>query len=86
MAQITVRDLALGYDSHVIADKLNFSVSSGDYLCIVGENGSGKTTLAESQRDRISSSADRRTEGFPGGGFGDRPVRVSESDGFSPVL
>ena len=40
MAQITVRDLALGYDSHVIADKLNFSVSSGDYLCIVGENGS----------------------------------------------
>ena len=41
MAQITVRDLALGYDSHVIADKLNFSVSSGDYLCIVGENGSG---------------------------------------------
>ena len=45
MAQITVRDLALGYDSHVIADKLNFSVSSGDYLCIVGENGSGKTTL-----------------------------------------
>ena len=24
MAQITVRDLALGYDSHVIADKLNF--------------------------------------------------------------
>ena len=24
---------------------LNFSISSGDYLCIVGENGSGKSTL-----------------------------------------
>lgn len=24
---------------------LNFSVNSGDYLCIVGENGSGKSTL-----------------------------------------
>ena len=88
MAQITVRDLALGYDSHVIADKLNFSVSSGDYLCIVGENGSGKTTLMKTllHLQPPVKSADRRTEGFPGGGFGDRPVRVSESDGFSPVL
>lgn len=45
MALITARDLSLGYDSHVIVDNLNFSVSAGDYLCIVGENGSGKTTL-----------------------------------------
>lgn len=45
MALLTVRDLALGYDSRVIADGLNFNVNAGDYLCIVGENGSGKTTL-----------------------------------------
>lgn len=45
MSLLTVRDLALGYDSHKVIDGLNFRVDSGDYLCIVGENGSGKTTL-----------------------------------------
>ena len=45
MALLTVMDLALGYDGETIAQNLNFSVNSGDYLCIVGENGSGKTTL-----------------------------------------
>ncbi len=45
MAFITVTDLSLGYDAQVVAKGLNFSVSKGDYLCIVGENGSGKTTL-----------------------------------------
>lgn len=45
MAQITCRDLSLGYDSNAILEHLNFEVNAGDYLCIVGENGSGKTTL-----------------------------------------
>ncbi len=45
MALLTASDLSLGYDGKVIAEKLNFSVSSGDYLCIIGANGSGKTTL-----------------------------------------
>ena len=45
MAFITATDLSLGYDAQVVARDLNFSVSKGDYLCIVGENGSGKTTL-----------------------------------------
>lgn len=45
MALITVSSLSLGYDGHSIADNLNFTVESGDYLCVVGENGSGKTTL-----------------------------------------
>ena len=45
MALITVQNLSLGYDSNVIVKDLNFTVSAGDYLCIVGENGSGKTTL-----------------------------------------
>ena len=45
MALLTIQDLALGYDGHIIVDGLNFAVNAGDYLCIVGENGSGKTTL-----------------------------------------
>ncbi len=45
MALITCQDLALGYESHAILEHLNFSVNTGDYLCVVGENGSGKSTL-----------------------------------------
>ena len=43
--QITCKNAALGYENRVVAENLNFSVSSGDYLCILGENGSGKSTL-----------------------------------------
>ena len=45
MAQLTCRDVSLGYEGHAILTGLNFSVNAGDYLCIVGENGSGKSTL-----------------------------------------
>ncbi len=45
MALLTIQNLSLGYDSHAFVEGLNFSVNTGDYLCIVGENGSGKTTL-----------------------------------------
>ena len=45
MAQITCRDLTLGYETGVVAEHISFSVEEGDYLCIVGENGSGKSTL-----------------------------------------
>ena len=45
MAQITCKNLTLGYDNRAIQEDLNFSINAGDYLCIVGENGSGKSTL-----------------------------------------
>lgn len=45
MAQLTCQNLSLGYEGKVIVSDLNFSVHTGDYLCIVGENGSGKSTL-----------------------------------------
>ena len=45
MALLTVKNLAIGYDSGVVAKDLNFEVNAGDYLCITGENGSGKSTL-----------------------------------------
>ena len=45
MAQLICENLAVGYDGKKILDNLNFTVNSGDYLCIVGENGSGKSTL-----------------------------------------
>lgn len=45
MAQLTCKNVSLGYDNKTILSNLSFSVNSGDYLCIVGENGSGKSTL-----------------------------------------
>ena len=45
MSQIEVKNLALAYDGVAVFKNLNFTVSKGDYLCIVGENGSGKSTL-----------------------------------------
>jgi len=45
MAQIVCTDLSMAYEGITVAEGLNFSVSAGDYLCILGENGSGKSTL-----------------------------------------
>ena len=45
MAQLICKDVTLGYEGKPVVKGLDFTVGSGDYLCIVGENGSGKSTL-----------------------------------------
>lgn len=45
MAQLICKDVSLGYEGTAVTKNINFTVNSGDYLCIVGENGSGKSTL-----------------------------------------
>ena len=45
MALISCNSVALAYEGNTIVKDLNFTVNSGDYLCIVGENGSGKSNL-----------------------------------------
>lgn len=45
MAQIICQDLSLGYQGMTVAEHVDFTVTAGDYLCIVGANGAGKSTL-----------------------------------------
>ena len=47
MSLVEFKNVALGYDGRSVIEGLNFEVSSGDYLCIVGENGTGKSTLVK---------------------------------------
>ena len=46
-AQIICKNAVLGYEGEAVAENINFTVNSGDYLCILGENGSGKSTLTK---------------------------------------
>ena len=43
--QLVCKKASLGYEGQTVTEGLDFSVSQGDYLCILGENGSGKSTL-----------------------------------------
>lgn len=45
MELLNCRGLTLGYEEDVLFSDLNFSVQTGDCLCVLGENGAGKSTL-----------------------------------------
>lgn len=45
MNLICSKDVTLAYEGHTAAEHVDFHVSEGDYLCVIGENGSGKSTL-----------------------------------------
>lgn len=45
MSLITCKNVTFSYEGIPVLTDVNFSVETGDYLCIIGENGSGKSTL-----------------------------------------
>lgn len=45
MKQLECKNLSIGYDGNSVISNINFEVTKGDYLCIIGENGAGKSTL-----------------------------------------
>jgi iron complex transport system ATP-binding protein len=44
-ALLELRDVACGYGSRSVLDKVSFSLGDGEFLCLLGPNGVGKTTL-----------------------------------------
>jgi len=47
MQLLHCENLSFSYDGKVAVKDVTFSISSGEYICIVGENGSGKSTLVK---------------------------------------
>ena len=47
MEVIKVKDLRFGYNTHEVLKGVDFSVTKGEFVCIVGENGGGKSTLVK---------------------------------------
>ncbi len=45
MAILKCEDLSFAYEGRQVLSDVNFTLSAGNYLCVVGENGSGKSTL-----------------------------------------
>ena len=45
MSILEVKDLKAGYNNHIAIENINFKISQGEYIALVGENGSGKSTL-----------------------------------------
>lgn len=54
MKLIECLNLKIGYNNHVL-NTLNFSIDSGDFICIVGNNGTGKSTLIKTLLKLIPS-------------------------------
>lgn len=42
---IELKNVAVGYDSHVVIPNVNLQVNKGDFIAITGPNGGGKTSL-----------------------------------------
>ncbi len=47
MAYLVCTDLSVGYDGHPVAERISFTLSSRDMLCVIGQNGAGKSTLVK---------------------------------------
>ncbi|MCF8058614.1 MAG: ATP-binding cassette domain-containing protein [Bacteriovoracaceae bacterium] len=68
-----VKDLSFGYDSsELLFEDLNFSISKGDRIGIIGKNGKGKSTLLNVLAGELSpiNGSIRRAPGVSQGHFG----------------
>ena len=52
---ITLENVRFGYDDKIILENINFTVSEGERIGLIGANGEGKTTLIRLMTRRRSS-------------------------------
>ena len=45
LTRLAVQDLSYGYPGRVVGQRLSFTMSAGEILCVLGRNGEGKSTL-----------------------------------------
>lgn len=45
MSLLSCQNVSFAYEGTTVLSNINFELSQGDYLCIVGQNGAGKSTL-----------------------------------------
>lgn len=76
------KDVTLGYENKIVAKDLNFSVNSGEYLCIVGENGTGKSTLLKTMLGLIKPIHGKVEVNIPGKGVGYLPQQTKVQKDF----
>ncbi|HTV53359.1 MAG TPA: metal ABC transporter ATP-binding protein [Terriglobia bacterium] len=83
---LTVRDLEIGFQDRSIIRDLNFQLSSGECLAIIGPNGCGKTTLLKAlmrllpYRGKIQWRPDVRLGYVPQRVSSDRQLPLSVRD------
>lgn len=51
---LTLEDVAVGYDDHVVLKNLNFSLVENDRIALLGANGNGKSTFAKLISNRLA--------------------------------
>lgn len=88
MTLIKCCDVAFSYDCKKVIEGLNFSVSEGDYLCVLGTNGSGKSTLINGILGLKSPSEGeiQRIAGLEGSGVGYLPQQTVVQKDFPVVV
>ena len=81
-ASILVRDINLGFDPVILAERLSFAISPGHVIGLVGPNGGGKTTLLRTVAGLLPVSAGSITCAPPDATIGYLPQEV-QADGAS---
>jgi len=83
MTLVTCREASFAYDGHTVLSGLNFTIESGDYLCVLGENGSGKSTLLKGLlRLKAPQSGSVELNGLQRGDIGYLPQQTSDRRDF----
>lgn len=77
-AAIACHDLTFGYQGRPVLQKVNISIPSGDFVCVVGPNGSGKTTLLKLALGLLEPTAGSIEV------FGQSPERSRQRIGYVP--